>query len=166
MPRVYGFSNLSDVKRTANVVRKVEKQARATGFKYRRYPKANPVSGSSGGVACEEQNCILQIHLIGPPTGGTWTLNLSVNQILQALTINYNDNAAAVQTAIEGHTQLSPGDVSCSGGPLPDSTIDVEFIGNFAKTDIQVPGATWTGLTGTGVAVINSKTQLGFPDDA
>lgn len=122
---------------------------------------------AAGGGKCKPQNCKLQITILGSPTGGTFDFELSVNGVEEALTIAYNASAAAVTTAIESHSQINVGDVTVTGGNLPNVTINIEFVETYAQTDIGIPFSDWSSLTGgSGVGVITSKTQIGHPKSA
>jgi hypothetical protein len=116
------------------------------------------------GGGCKAQNCKLQLTILGSPTGGTFDWDLSINDSEETLTFAYDDTAAEVATELATHTKLTSDDVTVTGGPFPDSTIEIEFIDAVAKTDIAIPIGDWGSLTGgTGVAVLTSKTQLGYP---
>lgn len=119
--------------------------------------------GAGSGSSCPAQNDIQDITVFGVPTGGTFTWTLTVGVTTTGITLDYNDTAAAVQSAIiAGHSQVSSGDVSCSGGPFPTSTVRVEFQGNLANQEIALATANFAALTGgSGVAVLCSKAQLG-----
>lgn len=126
----------------------------------------NPGRGRwvKGGGGCRPQNCILQISVFGGPTGGTFDWNLTIDGTETALTFNYDDTAAEVATEIATHSKVTSDDITVTGGDFPDSTISVEFKGDLAKTDVAVPTADWSSLTGgSGVGVISSKTQVGHP---
>src|SRR6185436_15191576 len=58
-----------------------------------------------------------------------------------------NASAADIQAALEALSNLAPGDISVTGGPLP-ATVTIEFsesIGDAAS--LTVPGSTVGGLT-------------------
>ena len=119
---------------------------------------------SAAGTGCKAQNCKLQLAVLGGPTGGTFDIDLTVNDSEETLTFNYDDTAAEVKTELETHTEIAVDDVTVTGGPFPDATIEIEFVENLAKTNIAIPVADWASLTGgTGVGVIPSSTQLGYP---
>lgn len=119
---------------------------------------------SAAGTGCKAQNCKLQLTILGSPTGGTFDWDLSINDSEETLTFNYDDTAAEVATELATHTELTSDDVTVTGGAFPDATIEIEFVENLAKTDVAIPIGDWGSLTGgTGVAVLTSKTQLGYP---
>jgi len=126
---------------------------------------AAPIRGRwQRGGGCSSQNCKLQIHVFGGPTGGTFDFDLTVNGVEETLTLNYDDTAAEVKTELETHSEIAVDDVTVTDGPLPSATIEIEFVENLKNTDIGVPTTDWSSLTGgSGVAVLFSKTQLGYP---
>jgi len=115
-------------------------------------------------ATCDDRNEIHQITLIGGPTAGTFTLTYIVNAVSGTVTINWNSSAAAFKTALAGHAQIATTDLTVTGGPLPNATINVEFIDTLAHTAIPVPTANWASLIGTGLAAIISRPQSGYPD--
>jgi len=116
------------------------------------------------GGGCKAQNCKLQIHIFGGPTGGTFDFDLTINDVEETLTLNYDDTAAEVKTELETHSEIESGDVTVTDGPLPSATVEIEFVENLERTDVGVPTTDWGSLTGgSGVAVLFSKTQLGYP---
>lgn len=117
---------------------------------------------SVGGGVCPSQNEIQRVSLIGVPTGGTFDLVLTLNGTPEDIQVNYNSSAASAQTALEGHSEATTGDFTCSGGALPNQPIDVEFTGNFAATSITLMGYDTTSLTGgSGVGCIIQRIQTG-----
>lgn len=127
------------------------------------------IADVAGNASCQSRNEIIQLTVIGSPTGGTFDLTIDIDggtgTAGETVTLNYNDTSSDVQTALEGHTDIVSGDVSVSGGPLPDATITIEFTGNLASTNIPIPTADWSSLTGgSGVAVIVSVDTQGYPN--
>jgi len=128
---------------------------------------ATPMRGrwqrSGGRSACTAQDDWQDITVLGQPTGGSFTWALTINATSANISIAYNDSAARIQSAIVArHSQVSSGDVTCSGGPLPNSTVRVKFEGNLANQPIDLALANFSALTGgSGMAVITSKAQLG-----
>lgn len=115
----------------------------------------------SGGGGCT-QNEIQQVTIFGSPTGGTFDLYFDD----EAVELNYDDTSTEVQTALEGHSGIASGDVTVTGGPLPNATITIEFTGNLANTNVPIMVADWGSLTGgTGVGVLISVSQPGAPND-
>jgi hypothetical protein len=70
-------------------------------------------------------NDVQTVSLTGVPTGGTFKLGL--NGELSA-NLNWNATAADLQTALQGLTGIGPGNVLCTGGPLPGTPIVCTFV--------------------------------------
>lgn len=128
-----------------------------------RPPDPIAASGSGGGGGeCSPQNAILDYTIFGSPTGGTFSVEQTINAVTETLTFGWNFTAAQVQTEYETHSQVAVGDVSVSNGPFPNATVRVEFIGNLENTDIEIPVTDFALLTGgSGVGVIVALAQLG-----
>jgi len=151
--------SMGAARRVINAARAVERMPRNERGRPLKYPI--PEDGSGGG--CDAQNCIMQFTMIGKPTGGTWTIVLTVGGSAETITFNYNDSAASFKTALATHTEIASSDITVTGGSLPNATMQVEFIATLANTDISLPTAAWGSLTGgSGVAVISSLSQRGF----
>ena len=119
------------------------------------------ISGGGGGASCPAQNAIHALHVFGSPTGGTFTLDLTVTSS-DTVTMNWDDTAAEVQTALETHTDITSGDVTVTGGPFPDASVIIEFTASLASTVIDPGHADWQNLTGgSGVGVISILNQKG-----
>lgn len=117
---------------------------------------------NEGGGGCTPQNAVLHITVIGKPTGGTFTIAMTIGTTTETVTFNWNDSASAVKTAIAGHSLIASTDLDTSAGPFPNATMAIEFIDTLANTDIKIPPANWTSLTGgSGVAVITHLAQRG-----
>ena len=142
-------------RRLGPVVRWVERQPTNETQK-----RKGPRDEDGGG--CEAQNAILHITIIGKPTGGTFTIAMTIGTTTETITFNWNDSASAVKTAIAGHSLIASTDLDTSAGPFPNATMAIEFIATLANTDIKIPPANWTSLTGgSGVAVITHLAQRG-----
>lgn len=122
--------------------------------------KRRPIDDGGGG--CDSQNAKIQWTVLGKPTGGTFTCSLTINSVAETITFNWDDDATEVDTALATHSELAGSDVTVTGGPFPNATIEVEFVGTQALTNIALPTSNWGSLTGgSGVAVITSLSQLG-----
>lgn len=89
-------------------------------------------------------NEVQTLTITGSPTGGTFTITYDG---VTSGAINYNANAATVQSTLEAMSNIAVGDVTCGGGALPGTPVTITFGGSLAGTD--VPLATTTGsLTG------------------
>lgn len=85
-----------------------------------------------------------QVVMTGSPTGGTFTLTLNAQETAG---IAYNATAAQILSALEALATPLPGDFLVTGGPLP-SAIVIEFVGQYAETNITQMTANNAGLTG------------------
>ncbi|MEU0216849.1 hypothetical protein ABZ281_17770, partial [Streptomyces sp. NPDC006265] len=103
---------------------------------------------------------VQQVAITGDPTGGTYTLTFDGQTTAG---IPYNTSAAGVQAALEGLSNVDPGDVACVGGPHPGTPITVTFTGQHAGTDVTELTGDATGLTGgtTPDVVITTTTPGG-----
>lgn len=120
------------------------------------------MAGDDGGAGCDTQNAKIQWTIFGKPTGGSFTSSLKINGVAETITFQWDDDATDVDTALAGHSELVGSDVTVTGGPFPNATIEVEFVGTQALTNIALPTSNWGSLTGgTGVAVLTSLSQLG-----
>jgi hypothetical protein len=114
---------------------------------------ANDLYGPYGGNVSEVQTATIT----GAPTGGTFTLTLEGET---TAAIAYNATAAAVQTALEGLSNLAPGDVTVTGAAGGPYTIT--FGGARAGADVPQMTASGAGLTGgTSPAVGVATTTAG-----
>jgi hypothetical protein len=90
-------------------------------------------------------------------TGGTFTLTYS-GQTTAA--IAWNANAATVQAALEALSNVAPGDVAVTGGPLPAQTT-VEFKGAIGESNVTQMTSNGTNLTGGSDTVPIATTVAG-----
>ena len=101
-------------------------------------------------------NEIQQVSLTGVPAGGDFTLTYDAQT---TGVIAFDADAAAVQTALEGLSNIGIGDVAVTGGDLPASAVLIEFIGGLAGTDVtelQLGANNLTGGTTPGVDITTS----------
>ncbi len=108
------------------------------------------------GVPFVYPNAITQnLTIVGSPTGGTFTLTTSSPlPVGTTAPIPYNANSAQVLAALNGI--VGAGNVFVSGGPsLPDNTITISFIGQYAGVSVPTLIATssLTGGSGTQISV-------------
>lgn len=87
------------------------------------------------------------ITATGTVTGGTYTITYA-GQTTAA--IAYNATAAAIQAALEALSNLAPGDVFVTGGPLPANRVHIRFAGTLAGTNVAEITISSLGLTGGG----------------
>ena len=107
---------------------------------------ALPTSGANAGYAvpvAARANEVKTVTVTGSPTGGTFTLTLDGET---TGTIAYNASAATVQTALEGLSNLNPGDVTVTGSAGGPWTLT--FGGARAGLDVPVMTKNAGGLTG------------------
>lgn len=98
------------------------------------------------------QNQKQRVRVPGPPTGGTYALTFR-GQTTGAL--NYNDNAATVEAALEALSAIDTGNVSVTENGTADFTI--EFIGDLATTRLPLisgDGSSLTGASSVSVVVV------------
>lgn len=92
-----------------------------------------------------QTNEVQTIAVTGSPTGGTFTLTWSGQTTAP---IPYNATAAQVKAALEALSNINPGDVDVTGGPLPGTAVVVTFKGQYIGTDVATITDTSAGLTG------------------
>ena len=100
------------------------------------------------------QNEKQQVTLPGSPTGGTFTLSFD-GQV--SATIAYNASAATVETALEGLSNITAGDVVVTGdagGPYA-----IEFASTYANTDVSPLVADGSSLTGVASVSVTVATE-------
>lgn len=103
------------------------------------------------------QNEKQRITTTGSPTGGTFTLTYSSQT---TSSIAYNASAGTIQTALEALSNIAPGDVVVTGGPLP-AQVSVEFTGTLALTNVSQMTKTDSLTGGTSPATVITTTQQG-----
>jgi hypothetical protein len=106
----------------------------------------------AGTAAANEQQTID----LGAASAGTVTITFAGQT---TGSINFNANAATVQSALEALSNVEPGEITVTGGPFPAS-MTLTFSGQYANTDVSEITATPTGLTG-GTITINTTVQGG-----
>lgn len=100
------------------------------------------------------QNEIQTIAITGTPTAGSFTLTF-VGETTAP--IAFDATAAVVDAALEALSLIDPGDVTCTGGPLPGTDVACEFTGGLANTNVpqMVPDSTL--LTGGTASVVTTQ---------
>jgi uncharacterized protein len=97
------------------------------------------------------------VTITGSPAGGTFTLTFE-DQTTAG--IAYNAANAAVVSALEALSNIAPGEVLVTGGPLPDTAIQVEFTGTLGganRTQMTANAAGLTGGTSPAIAVTTTE---------
>ncbi|MFJ9420684.1 hypothetical protein [Streptomyces sp. NPDC101249] len=111
---------------------------------------SRPLQGAPVPLAGADE--VQTVTISGTPTGGTFTLTFS-GQTTAA--IPYNATASAVQAALVALSNISTGDVTCAGGPLPGTPVTVTFAGQYHGADVpqMTASASFTGGTSPAVTV-------------
>lgn len=91
---------------------------------------------------------------LGSATAGTITIGFE-GETTGA--IAFDATAATVQAALEALSNVEPGEITVTGGPLP-GTITLTFGGRYAGRDLAQVTVTPTGLTG-GTVTVATTTQ-------
>ncbi len=99
----------------------------------------------AGGDPSAAVNERQRLSITGTPTGGNFTL---VYDGQTTTTIAYDASAATVQAALEGLSNIAAGDVSCSGGALPGTLVEITFQGNLAGQNVPLISIGTNSLTG------------------
>lgn len=89
-------------------------------------------------------------------TGGTFTLTFEAQT---TAAINWNESNATLQTKLEALSNIAPGDIVITGGPLP-ATVTVEFTGALKesnRTQMTVGTNSLTGGGGAGSLLITTS---------
>lgn len=115
------------------------------------------------GLVAGTGNEIETVAITGAPTGGTFTLTF---QGQTTAGIAWDATAATIQTALEALSNVAPGDVVVTGGPMP-GTVTVYFGGAYARTDVTQMTGSAAGLTGgTPVLTVATLTSGGATEAA
>lgn len=121
------------------------------------------VRESPGAVpTCPKRNEIQSLHMSKGATGGSFDWAI----MALSITVDWDFTAAEVQAALEALATISSGDVLCTGGPLPYTSITVEFKGNLKYQRIPVGQVDISNLQGDNPLVIPIRDQMGFPGNA
>jgi hypothetical protein len=94
----------------------------------------------------------------GTISGGTAALTVAG----QVATIPYNSTASAIQTLIEGLSNVDPGDVNVTGGPFNTTPTLIEMRGRFAQQAVTIT-IDGTSLTGGGTVAATTSTPFVLP---
>ncbi|MBI5761522.1 MAG: pre-peptidase C-terminal domain-containing protein, partial [Planctomycetales bacterium] len=96
------------------------------------------------------------LSLTGAPTGGTFTLSFN-SQLTTP--IAFDATAGIVQTALEGLSNINPGDILVTGGPFTTAPLTIQFQGQYLAqyvSQIVANGASLTGGTTPSISVSSS----------
>lgn len=105
-------------------------------------------------------NEVQTLTITGTPTGGNFTLTFDGQT---TASIAHNANAAAVQSALEGLSNIAVGDVTCGGGALPGTPVTITFGGRLAGRRLPLITATNSLTGGTAPAITIATTTDGSP---
>ena len=100
---------------------------------------------STAGTPTNGTSAVQTITITGTPTGGTFRLRCAGKL---SAPIAYNASASAVQSALRALPSVGSGGVTCSGGALPGTPVDVTFTGRLANLDVATIIVEHTALTG------------------
>lgn len=116
---------------------------------------------------------VTSLSITGSPTGGTFTITWSAET---TAAIPYNATAAQVQAALEALSNIAPGDIEVTGGPLPGTAITITWMGSLlgnvaapTTTDSLTGGtspATVIGTTTAGTDYVGAAVHTFYPSDA
>jgi len=85
------------------------------------------------------------VTITGSPTGGHYHLSYGGQTTAD---IAYNATAANVQAALEALSTIGTGNVTCTGGPGPDTPVAVTFTGDLGGSNLSLMTIDASGLTG------------------
>lgn len=112
-------------------------------------------------ISVAPNNARQQIARFGTVLSGTGTLTFDGQT---TGTITSVATAAQVQTALEGLSNIAPGDVAVTGGPLGTAAIDVEFTGALAGRNVPLMTADTSGFSCAGACGITiTEITKGIP---
>lgn len=122
-----------------------------------------PAGEPAADVAPDQPACFSesqQVAITGTPTGGTYTLTFDGQTTAG---IAWNAIASAVVTALNVLSNITPGDVTATGGPHPGTPVVVMFAGQYAGTNVPQMTGSAASLTGgtTPAVVVTTVTQGG-----
>lgn len=93
---------------------------------------------------------------LGAATAGTITIGFDGET---TAAIAFNASASAVQSALDALSNVDPGDITVTGGPLP-GTVTLSFGGRYTGRNVAAVTVTPTGLTG-GTVTVATTTEGG-----
>jgi hypothetical protein len=105
------------------------------------------------------------LSIAGAPTGGTFTLSFASQTTAP---IPFNATSAEVQTALQNLAAIGPGNVVCTGGPLPSNNVTITFAGTLgfqALSPISVGASNLTGGTGPATTLAHTVTGSARSND-
>ena len=100
-----------------------------------------------GAAKCQDH---FRIVLFGRPTGGSISLPVTINDVTESVTIQYNDDAADLSTAIQTHSEVTAAsqvETGSPGGSLPYQEMWFYFKEDIEQKEVTVGNAV-DSLTG------------------
>ena len=112
--------------------------------------------GNSGGFSPHNDMKTNETQTVrmGGTFGGNFALTLDGQT---TATLPWDATAAAIQSALEGLSNVEPGDVVATGGPVSTGNVSVNFRGRFSQTNVPTMTATVSG----GTTITIATTQEG-----
>jgi len=100
-----------------------------------------------------------------PATAGTFTLSIDG----ETATVDFDATAAEIQTALEGLSNIAPGDVTCVATAeadlgVADAVVTITFGGNYSGVAVAIT-ADFSGLTGNVHVLANTANGSGADTD-
>lgn len=116
--------------------------------------------GTTMALAGASANDVQTVSISGTPTGGTFTLTVTIGGVaLTTAAIVYSAAASAVQTALVAI--LGTGNAACTGGALPGSAVVVTFQGALANQPVPVMTSASSLTGGSTPAISVAHTTIG-----
>lgn len=114
---------------------------------------------AGGGGGCPSQNAKRTLTIIGQPTSGAFTLEFGGDT---SGSIAYNATASDVESELEALSSIGSGNVTVTGGPLPNSPVQIEFTGSLGSSSQGLLKPNWADLAGNGgIGIVISVDQAG-----
>lgn len=104
-------------------------------------------------------NQVRTLTASGTVSGGDFIITLA-GQATAA--IAYDATASTIQTALEALSNVAPGDVSVTGGPINTTPVLIETRGVFAQTAVTIT-VNAAGITGGGTITPTTSTPFAVP---
>lgn len=102
-----------------------------------------------------DRNEVQTIAKVGAPASGTFTITYS-GQTTAA--IAYNATASTIKAALEALSNIAVGDVTVTGGPLPNTAVVVKFRGALAAQNLTAMTIDSSSVVG-GTFAVTTTTQ-------
>ena len=104
-------------------------------------------------------NEIQALSLTGSPSGGDFTLGFGGQTTTK---IAFNAKASDVQAALSALSNVGAGNIACTDGPLPASSVTIKFLGTLGLSPQALITSSSSSLSGgTSPAVVVTRTTAG-----